>query len=148
MANKPKGISSYQKLKAEISALKNDIYNLVAKENEEVGISTKLKYTIGFDLDALCAMGSLSDFAPRGTFENKRLIETPLKNRYALSVTEEYFYQCYPNWSLKTGPERMDIRNRFLLEVEQFAQGKSIATMSFIDQHVQLRQCVTIVPII
>ena len=53
-------MSSYQKLKAENEKLKQDIYNLVRKENEMIGLETKLKYNILFDLNDAVWQGSIS----------------------------------------------------------------------------------------
>jgi hypothetical protein len=42
-------LTSYQKLKLENQKLKQDIFNLVRKENELDGITTKAKYSIMYD---------------------------------------------------------------------------------------------------
>ena len=49
-------LSSYQKLVLENKKLKQDIYNLVRKEKEMIGIETKMRYEMGYQLsDAVWA---------------------------------------------------------------------------------------------
>lgn len=80
--------------------------------------------------------------------ENNKIIETENKKKYLISVSEEYFYQTYKNWSSIAGPERKILRDAFIQEVESFCLGitsKGISEMRFIDRHQTLRQAVTIV---
>ena len=67
-----KKVSSYQKLKFQIADLKYDIYCLVAREKEEIGIKTKLKYIIDYKIDNELWAGdaTLEDYT--GFFKNKK----------------------------------------------------------------------------
>jgi uncharacterized protein with gpF-like domain len=51
-------LSSYQKLKLENQKLKQDIFNLVRKENEIDGITTKARYSMIYDTTDLIMFGS------------------------------------------------------------------------------------------
>lgn len=51
-------LTSYQKLKLENQKLKQDIFNLVRKENELDGITTKAKYSMIFDTHDAIMFGS------------------------------------------------------------------------------------------
>ena len=56
-------LSSYQKLKLENQKLKQDIFNLVRKENAIDGITTKARYSMIYDTTDAIMFGS-------GTTEN------------------------------------------------------------------------------
>ena len=51
-------LNSYQKLKLENQNLKQDIFNLVMKEHELTGISTKVRYSMKFDFEDACMFSS------------------------------------------------------------------------------------------
>jgi len=51
-------LTSYQKLKLENQELKKDIFNLVRKENELDGITTKARYSIMYDTHDRIMFGS------------------------------------------------------------------------------------------
>lgn len=51
-------MTSYQKLKLENEKLKQDIYNLVRKEKEMIGIETKMRYEIIYQMSDAIWMGS------------------------------------------------------------------------------------------
>ena len=51
-------LTSYQKLKLENQELKKDIFNLVRKENELDGITTKARYSIMYDTHDAIMFGS------------------------------------------------------------------------------------------
>jgi hypothetical protein len=53
-----KRVTSYQKLKAENQKLKQDIYNLVKKENEIDGIETKVRYCMIYGVQDSIMFGS------------------------------------------------------------------------------------------
>lgn len=52
-------LTSYQKLKLENQKLKQDIFNLVRKENELDGITTKAKYSFMYDTHNAIMFGSM-----------------------------------------------------------------------------------------
>ena len=82
--------------------------------------------------------------------DHQKNIETDKKNGYVISVSEEYFQHTYPKWETMSGFERMDIRNSFISGIEAFMMGtanKGISGMSFVDQHLKLKQAITIAPI-
>jgi hypothetical protein len=82
--------------------------------------------------------------------ENQKIIASEKQKGYIISVSEEYFYQTYSNWNNMTGNERMDIRNASINEIEAFLLGKiskGIVEMRYLDEHLNLRQAVTITPI-
>ncbi len=49
--------SDYEKIKAENKELKQDIYNLIRKENEADGIKTKIRWKMAFDIDDMILFG-------------------------------------------------------------------------------------------
>lgn len=51
-------LTSYQKIKLENQKLKQDIFNLVRKENELDGITTKARYSIMYDTNDAIVFGS------------------------------------------------------------------------------------------
>ena len=50
-------VPDYEKIKAENKELKQDIYNLIVKENEIDGIKTKIQWKIVFDIDDMILSG-------------------------------------------------------------------------------------------
>ena len=61
-------LSSYQKLKLENEKLRQDIYNLVRKEKEMIGIETKMRYEMEYQLGDVVWMGSPSVNNEQSTF--------------------------------------------------------------------------------
>lgn len=49
--------SSYQKLKLKIQNLEEDIYNMVEKEDEQLGMVTKLRYKLEYKMERQTYMG-------------------------------------------------------------------------------------------
>jgi len=47
----------YEKTKAENKELKQDIYNLIRKENEVEGMAVKIRWNIAFDTDDMIMFG-------------------------------------------------------------------------------------------
>jgi Txe/YoeB family toxin of Txe-Axe toxin-antitoxin module len=47
----------YEKIKAENKELKQDIYNLIRKENEVEGMTVKMRWKIAFDTDDMIWFG-------------------------------------------------------------------------------------------
>ena len=64
-----KKVSSYQKLKFKIADLKYDIYCLVVRGEDEIGISTKLKYIIDYKIDNELWFGDSSTQTTTGIFK-------------------------------------------------------------------------------
>lgn len=54
----PQQMTTYQKLKAENKKLKEDIYNLIRKEKEMIGIQTRMRYELEFQLEETIWFGS------------------------------------------------------------------------------------------
>ena len=75
-------LNSYQKLKLENQKLKQDIFNLVRKENELDGITTKAIYSMMYDKHDAIVFGS------RTTENNSSLYGI-------LSAMEQYGNQQY-----------------------------------------------------
>jgi len=83
--------------------------------------------------------------------EIQKVINTDKKNKYLISVSENYFSHIYPNWNMITSNERMDIRNSFINDIESFLLGKKfmlICEMRYLENNLNLSQAVTIVPLI
>lgn len=83
--------------------------------------------------------------------EAQKIMDTDKKNKYLISVSEDYFSHVYPNWRMITEKERMDIRNSFINDIESFLMGNKfllICEMRYLENHLNLATAVTIVPII
>ena len=66
-----KKISSYQKLKEENKKLNQDIYNIVMKRNEMIGVQTYISYKVKFQFIEQCWSGdsTSTDSKLKGIFQ-------------------------------------------------------------------------------
>lgn len=77
----------------------------------------------------------------------KKIIETPNRQKYLISITEEYFARVHKGWKDFSRNEKIEVVEKFMAQVESFilnTAATGIASMSFIDENLELKSAITI----
>jgi len=63
-------VPDYYSIKSKNKELKQDIYNIIRKENQAEGIQSKMFWNMNFDIEDMLWMGDATNTKPKGIFNN------------------------------------------------------------------------------